>query len=73
MTNATVTGAALVEGSNHIKVKFDGGESELVVDPGIPVTRIDVADKSLVKAGVKVALRGTRTADGASINRITLQ
>lgn len=73
MTNATVTGTAIASGSNHLKVKFEGGESELVVDPGIPVTRIDVADKSQVKAGVKVALRGTRTADGASINRITIQ
>ncbi len=29
MTNATVTGTAIVNGSNDIKVKFKGGESEL--------------------------------------------
>ena len=73
MTNATVTGAAIVSGSNDIKVKFEGGESELILDPGVPVTRIDAVDKSLVKSGVKVRVRGVRTADGASINRITIQ
>lgn len=73
MTNATVTGAAVVNGSNNLKVKFAGGEGELIVDPGIPITRIDEADKGLVKSGVKVLLRGTRTADGTTINRITLQ
>jgi len=73
MTNATVTGAAVVSGSNDLKVKFAGGESELIVDPGVPVTRIDLADKNLVKSGVKVRLQGVRTADGASVSRITLQ
>jgi hypothetical protein len=73
MTNATVTGTAIANGSNSVKVKFPGGEGELIVDPGVPVTRIDEADKSQVKPGAKVALRGVRTADGASINRITLQ
>jgi hypothetical protein len=73
MTNATVTGAAVVNGSNDIKVRFQGGESELIVDPGVPVTRIDAADISLVKHGVKVQLRGVRTEDGASINRIAIQ
>jgi hypothetical protein len=73
MTNATVTGAAIVSGSNDIAVRFQGGESELIVDPGVPVTRIDAVDKSLVKSGVKVRVRGVRTADGASINRITVQ
>src|ERR1700730_5747559 len=41
MTNATVTGTAIVEGSNNIKVKFKGGGSELIVEPGGTVTRID--------------------------------
>lgn len=72
MTNATVTGAAVVNGSNNIKVKFAGGESELVLDPGVPVTRIDAADKSLVKSGVKVRAQGVRAADGGTITRITI-
>lgn len=73
MTNATVTGVAIVAGSNTVKVRFEGGESELVVDPGVPVTRIDTVDRSLVKPGARVQVRGTRAADGAIVNRITLQ
>ena len=73
MTNATVTGAVVVNGSNNIRVKFDGGESDLILDPGIPVTRIDTADIGLVRSGVKVCVRGVRTAEGANVNRITVQ
>ena len=73
MTNATVTGTAIVGGSNTIKVKFAGGESELVVNPGVPVIAIVAADRSQVKAGVKVRVQGAKTADGAVANRITLQ
>ena len=73
MTNATVTGAAVVNGSNNIKVKLENGESELVLDPGVPVTRIDSVDKSVVKAGAKVRVQGARAADGATVSRITLQ
>ena len=73
MTNATVTGTAIVGGSNTIKVKFAGGESELVVNPGVPVIAILPADRSQVKAGVKVRVQGAKTADGAVISRITLQ
>jgi hypothetical protein len=73
MTNATVTGAAIVNGSNTVTVKFDGGQSSLIVDPGVPVTRIDVASISDLKSGVKVRMRGTHTADGNTVNRITIQ
>ena len=73
MTNATVTGAAVVNGSNDIKVKFEGGESELILDPGVPVMRLEPADRSLVTSGAKVRVQGVRTAEGASVNRITIQ
>lgn len=73
MTNATVTGTVIVGGSNTIKVKFQGGESELVLDPGVPVTALVPADKSMVKAGVKVRVQGAKTADGAVASRLTLQ
>ena len=73
MTNATVTGAAVVGGSNDLKVKFSGGESELIVDPGVPVIRIDPVDRSLVVAGVKVRAQGVRGDDGAVVNRVTIQ
>ena len=73
MTNATVTGAAIVNGSNNIKVKFDGGESELILDPGVPVTAIVPIEREMVKPGAKVRVQGTKTGDEAVINRITLQ
>ena len=73
MTNATVTGAAIVNGSNNIKVKFDGGASELILDPGVPVTAIVPIERDVVKPGAKVRLQGTKTGDETVINRITLQ
>ncbi|MFM9971188.1 MAG: hypothetical protein ACKVQK_22570 [Burkholderiales bacterium] len=73
MTNATVTGTAIVGGSNNIKVKYQGGESELILNPGVPVTAILPVDRSLVKAGAKVRVQGAKNADGVLINRITLR
>jgi hypothetical protein len=73
MTNATVTGTVLVGGSNDIKVKLPTGESELVLDPGVPVTAIVPAEKSDVKAGTKVVINAVKTADGVVAQRITLQ
>ncbi len=74
MTNAVVTGAAVSNGSNHITVHLSSGkDSELVLDPGVPVTRIDEVDSSLVKAGAKVRVQGTRTGSNAVVNRVTIQ
>ncbi len=73
MTNATVTGTAIVSGSNNMKVKFPGGESELILDPGVPVIAIVPADKGMVKQGTKVRVQCVKTADGGTVNRITLQ
>ena len=74
MTNATVTGAAIVSGSNNIKVKFaNGAESELILDPGVPVTRMDTVDKSALKPQMKVRLQGPPAAgDGGTVNRVTI-
>ena len=46
MTNATVTGVAMVGQSGSVKVKLPNMESELVVDPGVPVIAIVPADKA---------------------------
>ena len=73
MTNATVTGTAIAGGNNTLKVKFAGGESELIVGPEVPITSIVPADRSLVKPGVKARVQGAKAADGAVANRITLQ
>ncbi len=73
MTNATVSGAAVVNGSNDIKVTFAGGESELVLDPGIPVLRLEPAERAQVIEGARVRVQGVRDANGATISRITIQ
>jgi hypothetical protein len=73
MTNATVSGTAIVNGSNTLRVTFPGGESELVVDPGVPVTRMERVGVDAVVTGARVRVQGTRGADGAVASRITLQ
>jgi len=85
MTNATVTGTAIVNGSNTMKVKFGpsqiggtgptypGGESDLILDPNVPVIKFTDADSSIMKAGAKVRVQGVRNAEGATVNRVTVQ
>jgi hypothetical protein len=84
MTNATVTGTAIVNGSNAMKVKFGpsqiggagttypGGESDLILDPGVPVLKFTDADSSIVKAGGHVRVQGVRNAQGEIVNRVTV-
>ena len=83
MTNATVTGTAVVNGSNVMKVKFGAsqiggsgttypaGESDLILDPNVPVFKFTDADKSVVKTGGKVRIQGLKTADGEIAQRVT--
>src|SRR5438874_1684463 len=83
MTNATVTGTAIVNGSNSMRVKFGpsqiggsgttypGGESDLVLDPNVSVVKFTDADGSIVKAGGHVRVQGVRNAQGEIVNRIT--
>jgi hypothetical protein len=73
MTNATVTGTVMVGPSNTLTVKLPGGESELIVDPGVPVTRIDAVDKSQLVVGAKIRLRATPGAGGLTARNVTLQ
>jgi hypothetical protein len=73
MTNATVTGTAMVGASNTVTVKFPSGESELVVDPGVPVTRIAAVDTSQLAVGAKVRLRAIPGADGLTARNVTVQ
>jgi len=73
MTNATVSGTAIANGSNTLWVTFPGGESELVVDPGVPVTRMERIGVDAMTVGAQVRVQGTRGADGAVASRITLQ
>ena len=62
-----------VNGSNVMKVKFPGGESDLILDPdpNIPVLKFTDTTADAVKAGSKVRVQGVRNAEGATVNRIT--
>jgi hypothetical protein len=83
MTNATVTGTVVSNGSNVMHVKFGpskiggkgdtypGGESDLILDPNVPVMKFTDADSSIVRAGGHVRVQGVRNAEGAMVNRIT--
>jgi hypothetical protein len=83
MTNATVTGTAIVNGSNVMRVKFGpskiggagqtypGGESDLVLDPNVPVLKFADTTSAAIKVGGKVRVQGVRNAEGAVANRIT--
>ncbi len=73
MTNATVTGAVSMGASNMLKVKLPQGESELIVDPGVPVTRIEAVEKEALKSGAKIRIQAVRNADGLVANRINIQ
>lgn len=73
MTNATVTGTAIAGGSNSLKVAFTGGASELVLDPDVPVTRIEKVGREALRPGLSVRIQGAREATGSRATRITIQ
>jgi hypothetical protein len=75
MTNATVSGTVIANGSNVMHVKFPGGESDLILDPdpNIPVLKFTDATSDIVKVGSKVRVQGVKNADGSVVNRITVQ
>ncbi len=71
--NQTMTNA-IVNGSNVMRVKFPGGESDLILDPdpNIPVLKFTDTTKDAVKVGSHVRVQGVRNAQGAAVNRITV-
>jgi hypothetical protein len=83
MTNATVTGTAIVNGSNVMRVKFGpskiggagatypGGESELVLDPNVPVLKFTDTDANAIHVGGQVRVQGVKNAQGEIVNTVT--
>ena len=45
----------------------------MVVDPGVPVTRIEVADKGALRIGQKVRVQVVSNADGMAATRGAIQ
>lgn len=73
MTNATVTGTTVADGSNRLAVTYVGGQSELVVDRGAPVIRMEAMDTAAIRTGMKVRVQGRRSGgDGPAVARITI-
>ncbi len=54
MTNGTVS-ATGGSGSRSITVKYKEGETVIEIDPNTPITKIVIADRSLLKPGATVA------------------
>jgi hypothetical protein len=73
MTNATV--ADTVEGNDGhtLKVKYRGGEKQVVVSPTTPVVTFVPADKSELKSGAKVIAFMKKLPDGSlETNRVNV-
>lgn len=73
MTNATVTGTAMREGSSQLQVHFQGGDSELMVDPGVPVSRIEEAPLAALARGEQVRVLDRDTPEGPQATRVAIQ
>lgn len=66
MTNATVTQVVGVpEGGRILKVKYQKGTAELIVDPQVPVTTVVWSDASALKPGMNVVVFAAKGQDGA--------
>ena len=65
MTNAAVAQVVEAAQGRTLKVKFKGGESELIVGPDVPVTALVVSDAGVLKSGRSVFVTAAKGADGA--------
>ena len=64
MTNATVGKVDQAPTGPVLHVTFKGGESEYIIDPGVPVLANGPGDVSLLKPGVAVFVIAQKSADG---------
>lgn len=73
MTNATVTGTAMRAGNGQIQVRFKGGDSELVVAPDVPVSRIEITPVTALAKGEQVRVLSQESPEGPQATRIAIQ
>jgi hypothetical protein len=64
MTNATVTGIAGAPQGQDLKVKYKGGESDIIVGPNTPIYGYGFGDTSLLKPGAAVFVVALKNPDG---------
>jgi len=73
MTNATVAEAVAGNDGHRLTVKYKDGEKKVVVSPDTPVVTYVPADKSDLKAGVKVIAFMKKLPDGSfETNRVNV-
>jgi hypothetical protein len=64
MTNGTVSQVVATSG-HTLTVTYKGGQQEIVVPDGTPVTTFTLADKSALVAGAAVLVRAIKAEDGS--------
>jgi hypothetical protein len=63
MTNGTVGTVTGSEG-RVLKMQYKGGESEIQVAPNTQITRMTVADRSILKPGAAITVATTKSENG---------
>lgn len=67
MTNATVAQVVAVpEGGRILKVKYQNGTAELIVDSQVPITAVVWSDVSALKPGMNVIVFAAKAPDGTA-------
>ena len=65
MTNGTVGDMVTASDGQSLTVKYKGGEKKIVVPPGVPIVRYEIADRSALKPGARVtATSAVKKPDG---------
>ena len=66
MTNGTVGEMVTASDGQSLTVKYKGGDKKIVVPPGVPIVRYEIADRSALKPGAHVtATSAVKKPDGA--------
>jgi hypothetical protein len=65
MTNGNIEQVAGVANGHAITVDYKGGQSEIQIPPDVPVTRIEVVNRDLLKPGARVTVFAQKNADGS--------
>jgi hypothetical protein len=65
MTNGTVGDMVTASDGQSLTVKYKGGDKKIVVPPGVPIVRYEIADRSALKPGAHVtATSAVKKPDG---------
>jgi hypothetical protein len=65
MTNATVSDVSGAAGGTQLELTYPGGKQTVIVPPGVPVVRLEAADRSAIQDGARVFAAGARQPDGS--------